>query len=110
MRVYIFCLFVLFLNLFKIFRYSNPYLSYIFYVHVAIGVFESTFRYPQLWLTLAEQHLLRIGVDWSDVERNCFNDRINPDDEDLGAQIVRVLKTFFVYCTSFVSLNNSLRR
>ncbi|EFX76613.1 hypothetical protein DAPPUDRAFT_106861 [Daphnia pulex] len=45
----------------------------------------------KLWLTLAEQHLLRIGVDWSDVERNCFNDRINPDDEDLGAQIVRDL-------------------
>ncbi|KZS19474.1 TBC1 domain family member 30 isoform X1 [Daphnia magna] len=45
----------------------------------------------KLWLALAEQHLLRIGVDWSDVERNCFNDRINPDDEDLGAQIVRDL-------------------
>jgi hypothetical protein len=38
---------------------------------------------------------LRIGVDWSDVERNCFNDRINPDDEDLGAQIVRVLINIF---------------
>lgn len=44
----------------------------------------------QLWLTLAEQHLLRIGVDWTEAERNCFNDRINPEDEDLGAQIVRV--------------------
>ena len=48
------------------------------------------FLHWQLWLTLAEQHLLRNGVDWSEVERNCFNERINPDDEELGQQIVRV--------------------
>jgi hypothetical protein len=56
-----------------------------------------------LWLTLAEQHLLRIGVDWSDVERNCFNDRINPDDEDLGAQIVRVFKIDIFLSLSIIS-------
>ena len=66
-------------------------------------LFVLTCSYVQLWLTLAEQHLLRIGVDWSDVERNCFNDRINPDDEDLGAQIVRVFKIDIFLSLSIIS-------
>lgn len=45
---------------------------------------------PQLWLTLAERHLEQRGVDWKQAEKICFNEWSNPDDEELGIQIVKV--------------------
>lgn len=44
----------------------------------------------QLWLTLAERHLEQRGVDWKQAEKVCFNEWSNPDDEELGIQIVKV--------------------
>ena len=44
----------------------------------------------QLWLTLAERHLEQRGVDWKQAEKICFNEWSNPDDEELGIQIVKV--------------------
>nr|XP_018913186.1 PREDICTED: uncharacterized protein LOC109041322 isoform X2 [Bemisia tabaci]XP_018913187.1 PREDICTED: uncharacterized protein LOC109041322 isoform X2 [Bemisia tabaci]XP_018913188.1 PREDICTED: uncharacterized protein LOC109041322 isoform X2 [Bemisia tabaci]XP_018913189.1 PREDICTED: uncharacterized protein LOC109041322 isoform X2 [Bemisia tabaci] len=44
-----------------------------------------------LWLTLAEQHLAARGVDWPQVSRSLFNEWTNPDDEELGVQIVKDL-------------------
>jgi hypothetical protein len=44
----------------------------------------------QLWLTVAEKHLQSRGVDWSHAERLCFNEWSNPDDDELGVQIVKV--------------------
>jgi len=44
----------------------------------------------QLWLTLAERHLDQRGVDWKQAEKICFNEWSNPDDEELGIQIVKV--------------------
>ena len=44
----------------------------------------------QLWLTLSEQHLVTRGVEWEKAERFCFNEWSNPDDDELGLQIVRV--------------------
>ena len=44
----------------------------------------------QLWLTLAEKYLERRGVDWTKAEKFCFNEWSNPDDDELGMQIVRV--------------------
>ena len=45
----------------------------------------------QLWLTLADRHLTTRGVDWAKAERFCFNEWSNPDDDELGLQIVRVI-------------------
>ena len=45
----------------------------------------------QLWLTLAEQYLNAMAVDWDQVELNCFSERITPEDEQIGAQILRVI-------------------
>lgn len=44
----------------------------------------------QLWLTLADKHLQRRGVDWAQAERLCFSEWSNPDDDELGVQIVKV--------------------
>jgi hypothetical protein len=44
----------------------------------------------QLWLTVAEKHLQSRGVDWGHAERFCFNEWSNPDDDELGVQIVKV--------------------
>lgn len=44
----------------------------------------------QLWLTLAERHLEQRSVDWKQAEKLCFNEWSNPDDEELGIQIVKV--------------------
>lgn len=46
--------------------------------------------FSQLWLTLAERHLEQRGVDWKLAEKICFNEWSNPDDEELGIQIVKV--------------------
>ncbi|XP_059484396.1 TBC1 domain family member 30 isoform X2 [Neocloeon triangulifer] len=45
----------------------------------------------RLWLTLAERHLTARCVDWSQTERVIFSDTSNPDDEELGVQIVKDL-------------------
>ncbi|XP_065202161.1 uncharacterized protein LOC135832556 isoform X2 [Planococcus citri] len=44
-----------------------------------------------LWLTLAERHISSRKINWNQVERTCFNDTTNPDDEELGVQIVKDL-------------------
>ncbi|VVC44207.1 Hypothetical protein CINCED_3A006850 [Cinara cedri] len=44
-----------------------------------------------LWLTMAEKYLSSRNVEWPKVERFCFNDTTNPDDEELGVQIVKDL-------------------
>ena len=44
----------------------------------------------QLWVTLSERYLSGKGVDWPKAERFCFNEWSNPDDDELGLQIVRV--------------------
>ncbi|XP_017791373.1 PREDICTED: uncharacterized protein LOC108573435 [Habropoda laboriosa] len=45
----------------------------------------------KLWLTLAERHLEQRSVDWKSAEKICFNEWSNPDDEELGIQIVKDL-------------------
>ncbi|XP_076640504.1 uncharacterized protein LOC143352118 isoform X2 [Colletes latitarsis] len=54
------------------------------------GGIPSKFR-KELWLTLAERHLEQRGVDWKQAEKVCFNEWSNPDDEELGIQIVKDL-------------------
>lgn len=45
----------------------------------------------KLWLTLAERHLTARGVDWSTAERAAFCGTAQPDDTELGAQILKDL-------------------
>ncbi|KOX69936.1 TBC1 domain family member 30 [Melipona quadrifasciata] len=52
---------------------------------------EQNKKIPTLWLTLAERHLEQRGVDWKQAEKICFNEWSNPDDEELGIQIVKDL-------------------
>ncbi|XP_065332532.1 uncharacterized protein LOC135934584 isoform X2 [Cloeon dipterum] len=54
------------------------------------GGIPAEFR-RRLWLTLAERHLTARGVDWPQTERVIFSDTSNPDDEELGVQIVKDL-------------------
>ena len=44
-------------------------------------------------MTLSERYLSSKGVDWPKAERFCFNEWSNPDDDELGLQIVRVCMT-----------------
>ncbi|XP_060759132.1 TBC1 domain family member 30 isoform X2 [Neoarius graeffei] len=45
----------------------------------------------RVWLTLADQYLHSISIDWEKTMRFTFNDRSNPDDDSLGIQIVKDL-------------------
>ena len=42
----------------------------------------------QTWISLAEYCLK--DEDWRKIKQNCFNDRRNPDDDELDTQIVKV--------------------
>ncbi|XP_061770100.1 TBC1 domain family member 30 isoform X2 [Nerophis ophidion] len=54
----------------------------------------------RVWLTLAEQYLHSISIDWDKTLRFAFNERSNPDDDSLGVQIVKDLHRtgFSFYC------------
>ncbi|KAA0720762.1 TBC1 domain family member 30 [Triplophysa tibetana] len=45
----------------------------------------------RVWLTLTDQYLHSISIDWEKTMRFAFNDRSNPDDDLLGIQIVKDL-------------------
>uniref|UniRef100_G3Q9I0 TBC1 domain family member 30 n=1 Tax=Gasterosteus aculeatus aculeatus TaxID=481459 RepID=G3Q9I0_GASAC len=45
----------------------------------------------RVWLTLADQYLHNISIDWDKTLRFAFNERSNPDDDSLGIQIVKDL-------------------
>ncbi|XP_051275783.1 TBC1 domain family member 30 isoform X2 [Dicentrarchus labrax] len=45
----------------------------------------------RVWLTLADQYLHSISIDWEKTLRFAFNERSNPDDDSLGIQIVKDL-------------------
>ncbi|KAJ1532173.1 hypothetical protein ONE63_000795 [Megalurothrips usitatus] len=57
-----------------------------------------------LWLTLADKHLQRRGVDWPQAERLCFSEWSNPDDDELGVQIVKDLHR--TGCSMFCGQSN----
>ncbi|XP_063379118.1 uncharacterized protein LOC134665986 isoform X2 [Cydia fagiglandana] len=45
----------------------------------------------KLWITLADRHLTARGIDWPVAERACFRGTAQPDDTELGAQIIKDL-------------------
>ncbi|XP_013141371.1 PREDICTED: uncharacterized protein LOC106105543 isoform X2 [Papilio polytes] len=45
----------------------------------------------KLWLTLSERYLSSRGVQWAAAERACFRGTAQPDDTELGAQILKDL-------------------
>ena len=48
---------------------------------------------------MSEKHLATRGVDWKKAEKFCFNEWSNPDDDELGLQIVRVNKKRYLFTT-----------
>ena len=44
----------------------------------------------QVWLSLADNHISNMRIDWEKTKRFAFNERSNPDDNKLGLQIVKV--------------------
>ncbi|XP_075970636.1 uncharacterized protein LOC142973011 isoform X2 [Anticarsia gemmatalis] len=45
----------------------------------------------KLWITLSNRHLTARGIDWTTAERACFRGTAQPDDTELGAQILKDL-------------------
>ncbi|KAM6306948.1 LOW QUALITY PROTEIN: TBC1 domain family member 30-like [Podargus strigoides] len=45
----------------------------------------------KVWLTLADQYLHSIAIDWDKTMHFTFNERSNPDDDSMGIQIVKDL-------------------
>jgi len=43
---------------------------------------------------LAERYLKTRGVEWTKAEKFCFDDSNNPEDDELGMQIIRVNSIF----------------
>ena len=43
----------------------------------------------KVWLSLAEQYIRKLKIDWSRTVRLVFNERSNPDDDKIGFQIVK---------------------
>lgn len=55
----------------------------------------------KLWLQLSEKHLQDKKIDWPRTEKIIFSEWSNPDDEELGVQIVKV-RFFPAYCYIFL--------
>lgn len=64
------------------------------------GGMPSEFR-TKLWLQLSEKHLNDQNVDWEKAEGIIFNEWTNPDDEELGVQIVKVREIYFFRHSNF---------
>ena len=57
---------------------------------------------------MADNYLREISVDWKELKRSAFNDRSNPDDNELGIQIVKDLHR--TGCSTFSGLDNDQER
>ncbi|GAB6026567.1 hypothetical protein CHUAL_012983 [Chamberlinius hualienensis] len=64
----------------------------------------------RIWLTMANKHFQHNRIDWSRIKRICFNDRSNPDDNELGVQIVKDLHRTgcSLFCGSNAEHNQAL--
>ena len=49
---------------------------------------DKKLSFLQLWLCLAESKIR--DLDWEKTAKFCFNEKSNPDDDELGSQIVKV--------------------
>ncbi|RNA24186.1 TBC1 domain family member [Brachionus plicatilis] len=61
-----------------------------------------------IWLNLSKKYIQDVGIDWSRTRRAAFNDRSNPDDDDLGIQIVKDLHR--TGCSAFSGHENEQDR
>ncbi|XP_053378292.1 TBC1 domain family member 30-like isoform X2 [Mercenaria mercenaria] len=62
----------------------------------------------KVWLSLAEQHIKEMKIDWDKTVRFAFNERSNPDDNKLGLQIVKDLHR--TGCSGFSGEDNEEER
>ena len=57
---------------------------------------------------MADHYFREMGVDWKELRRSAFNDRSNPDDHELGIQIVKDLHR--TGCSTFSGSDNDQER
>ncbi|XP_033746059.1 TBC1 domain family member 30-like isoform X2 [Pecten maximus] len=58
----------------------------------------------KVWISLAENHIKELRIDWEKTVRFVFNERSNPDDNTLGLQIVKDLHR--TGCSGFSGQDN----
>lgn len=83
--------------------------AYIQWVDAMKGVARLPLGIPEefrkkVWLSLSDNYIHEIHVDWEKTVRFAFNDRCNPDDNKLGLQIVKDLHR--TGCSSFSGRDN----
>ncbi|CAF0808804.1 unnamed protein product [Brachionus calyciflorus] len=61
-----------------------------------------------IWLNLSKQYIKDLNIDWNKTRRAAFNDRSNPDDDELGIQIVKDLHR--TGCSAFSGHENEQDR
>ena len=61
-----------------------------------------------MWLNLAQKYIKDLKIDWPKVKRAAFNERSNPDDDELGIQIVKDLHR--TGCSTFSGHENERDR
>ncbi|XP_021369898.1 TBC1 domain family member 30-like isoform X2 [Mizuhopecten yessoensis] len=62
----------------------------------------------KVWISLAENHIKELRIDWEKTVRFVFNERSNPDDNTLGLQIVKDLHR--TGCSGFSGQDNEEER
>lgn len=80
------------------------FLHFIFYFDLFLSLLLL-----QLWLCLAESKI--DDLDWSKTAKFCFNEKSNPDDDELGSQIVKVgvFKVILISTVSYFYLSTFSR-
>ncbi|CAH1783790.1 unnamed protein product [Owenia fusiformis] len=62
----------------------------------------------KVWLNKADRHLGELKIDWEKTKRFAFNEKSNPDDKELGLQIVKDLHR--TGCSGFSGHDNEEER
>ncbi|KAF6030165.1 TBC1D30 [Bugula neritina] len=82
-------------------KYLNNFLSdKLFWLFRTLNIFYVL----QIWLSLATRYIKDLRIDWNKVLQFAFNDKCNPDDDALGAQIVKDLHR--TGCSTFSGIEN----
>jgi hypothetical protein len=91
----------------KEFRKSviNYYFLNIYCLNNELGLFEFCLK---IWLNLSKNYIKELNLDWNKVRRVVFNERSNPDDDELGIQIVKDLHR--TGCSAFSGHENEQDR
>lgn len=68
----------------------------------------SFWSFVQMWITIANRYISQLPFDWDKIKKMLLLDRFNPDEEALGAQIVKDLHR--TGCSGFCGEHNEKER